>query len=158
MPGKRKKSKAVPFSAPDVAAIAKANPYIQRVIEDSDLRDNVQKAIESTKSAYERLADGKTPAKTLLEDKKFQSELRTALEAVRDATTALTEAPRKQARKGIGFGRKVMIVGLGGGLAMVGSEKLRSKVLDLLFGKEEEFEYTPPTSAPPAQQSPVGAA
>jgi hypothetical protein len=77
---------------------------------------------------------------------------------VRDATIALTEAPRKQARKSRRLGRRVMIVGLGAGLALVGSEKLRSKVLDTLFGAEEEFEYTPPATAstPPAQ--PVSAA
>jgi len=52
-----------------------------------------------------------------------------------------------------------VIAGIGGGLALVGSEKLRSKVLDTLFGKEEEFEYTPPaTSAPTPPASPVSAA
>jgi hypothetical protein len=52
-----------------------------------------------------------------------------------------------------------MIVALGFGLALAGSEKLRTKVLDMVFGKEEEFEYTPPPAAastPPS--SPVGAA
>jgi hypothetical protein len=150
MPSKRKKGKAVPFSAADVANITKANPYIQRLIEDASLRDNVQKAIESGKSAYGRLSNGKAPHKSLLEDKKLQADLRHALEAVRDASTALTQAPKRRARKGLGFGRKILILGLGGGLALAGSEKLRSKVLDTLFGKEEEFEYTPPASAAPA--------
>ncbi len=148
MPGRRKKAKAVPFNTADVANIAKANPYIQRLIEDSKLRDNVHKAIESTKSAYDRLTNGKTPGKALLEDKKLQHDLRDALEAVRDATIALSEAPKKQARKSRRFGRRIMVLGLGAGLALVSSEKLRSKVLDALFGAEEEFEYTPPAPAP----------
>ena len=38
------------------------------------------------------------------------------------------------------------------------SEKLRSKVLDTLFGAEEEFEYTPPATAPSAPSAPVAAA
>src|SRR5437764_209349 len=158
MPSKRKKAKAVPFNAADVASIAKANPYIQRLIEDSNLRDNVRTAIESTKSLYERLSNGKAPAKALLEDKKVQAELRSTVEAVRDAANALTEAPKKRARKGLGFGRKVMILGLGGGLALVGSEKLRSKVLDTLFGAEEEFEYTPPSSPSSPSATPVSGA
>jgi len=160
MPGRRKKSKAVPFNASDVANIAKANPYIQRLIEDSKLRDNVRTAIDSTKSAYARLTNGKTPAKALLEDKKLQGDLREALEAVRDATLALTDAPRKQARKGRRLGRRVMVLGLGASLALVGSEKLRSKVLDALFGAEEEFEYTPPatTTSPSQPTAPVSAA
>jgi hypothetical protein len=159
MPSKRKKAKAVPFNPADVAHIAKSNPYIQRLIDDAQLRDNVQRAIESSKSAYGRLSNGKTPAKALLEDKRLQKDLSDAIEALRDATLALTEAPRRQARKGRRFGRKIAVLGLGAGLALAGSEKLRSKVLDTLFGKEEEFEYTPPAgdaSTPPA--APVSAA
>jgi hypothetical protein len=156
---RRKKSKAVPFNAADVANIAKSNPYIQRLIEDANLRDNVQKAIESSKKAYSRVSNGKAPAKALLEDKKLQNDLRDALEAVRDASMALTEAPKRRAKKARGFGRRVVVLGLGAGLALVGSEKLRSKVLDTLFGKEEEFEYTPPAGTTPSQPAtPVTAA
>ncbi len=154
MPSRRKKSKGMPFAPADVATIAKSNPYIQRLIEDAKLRENVSRAVESTKSAYDRLSNGKTPAKALLEDRKLQADLRVALEAVRDATIALTVAPKQRARKGMRLGRKLMIVSLGGTLALAGSEKLRSKVLDTLFGAEEEFEYTPPAtntpSAPPS--------
>lgn len=160
MASRSKKVKAaVPFNPADVAHIAKSNPYIQRLIEDPQLRENVQKAIESGKSAYGRLSNGKAPHKALLEDKKLQKDLQEALEAIRDAGLALNEAPKKQARKGRRLGRRILIVGLGAGLALVSSEKLRSKVLDTLFGAEEEFEYTPPASSgttPPA--TPVSAA
>jgi hypothetical protein len=159
MASRRKKAKAVPFNAADVANIARANPYIQRLIDDARLRENVHKAIESSKSAYGRLSNGKAPAKSLLEDKKLQRDLRETLEAVRDASIALTEAPKRQARKSRRLGRRVLILSLGAGLALVSSEKLRSKVLDTLFGAEEEFEYTPPATAgttPPA--APVSAA
>jgi hypothetical protein len=159
MPTRRRKSKAVPFNPAEVASIAKSNPYIHRLIEDAKLRDNVRNAIDSTRSAYGRLSNGKTPARALLEDRKLQADLREALEAVRDATIALTEAPKRRARKGLRLGRKLAILGLAFALALAGSEKLRSKVLDTLFGKEEAFEYTPPpppTPAPPA--TPVSAA
>ncbi len=156
MASRGKKAKAVAFNAAD---IAKANPYIQRLIDDADLRENVQKAFESSRKAYERLTNGKPPHKALLEDKKLQHDLRNAAEALREASVALAEAPKKRAKKGRRLGRKLLILGLGGALALAGSEKLRSKVLDTLFGKEEEFEYTPPPGAaatPPA--SPVTAA
>jgi hypothetical protein len=163
MASKGKKGKGVSFSPADVANVAnaaKTNPYIQRLIEDASLRENVQKAIESSKRAYGRLGgNGRTPARSLLEDKKLQAELRQTLEAVRDASIALSEAPKKRVRKGRRIGRKLVVVGLAGGLALAGSEKLRSKVLDALFGAEEEFEYTPPpgaASTPPA--TPVSAA
>ncbi len=153
MPSRRKKAKAVPFNPAEVASIAKSNPYVQRLVEDASLRDNVRAAVDSTKNIYERLSDGKMSAKALLEDKKVQNDLRKAVEAIRDVATALTEAPQKQAKKGFGFGRKLLIAGIGGGLALVGSEKLRSKVLDVLFGAEEEFEYTPPAATPPPPAS-----
>jgi hypothetical protein len=144
----------------DLSSISKATPYIQRVIEDATLRENVRTAYDSTRSAYARLTNGKAPAKALLEDKKLQRDLQHAVEALREASNALSEAPKKpKPRKRGGFGRKIMIAALGFGLALAGSEKLRTKVLDMVFGKEEEFEYTPPpatASTPPS--SPVGAA
>jgi hypothetical protein len=159
MPSRKKAKLAVPFSAADLANITKTNPYIQRLIEDSKLRDNVRTALDSGKSAYERLSNGKAPHRALFEDKKLQADLRHAADAIREATLSLTDAPKRKARKRRGFGRKLMILVIGGGVAMVASESLRSKVLDTLFGAEEEFQYTPPSSSastPPA--TPVTAA
>ena len=159
MSTRRKKSMPAPLKSVDISSITKATPYIQRLVQDAKLRENVRTAFDSSKSAYARLTNGKAPTKALLEDKKLQRDLQHAVEAVREATSALTEAPKKRARKGLGIGRKLLIAGLGAGLALAGSEKLRTKVLDTVFGKEEEFEYTPPPAAastPPS--SPVGAA
>jgi hypothetical protein len=161
----RKKNKAVPFNAADIAGITKDNPYIQRLIEDASLRDRVKAAVDASKSVYDRVSDAKTPAKALIDDKKVQADLRNAVEAIRDVTTALTEAPQKQGKKGLRLGRAGLVLGIGGAVAMVGSEQLRSKVLDVLFGAEEEFEYTPPAAPPAAagtspssEQTPAGAA
>jgi len=159
MPSRSKKTIAAPFSAVDIETIRKATPYIQRLIQDAQLRQNVRTAFDSSRSAYARLSNGKPATKVLIEDKKLQRDLQHAAEALRDATTALTEAPKKQVKKSRGFGRKLMIVVLGFGLALAGSEKLRTKVLDTIFGKEEEFQYTPPPSTPSTPpSSPVGAA
>ncbi|MGH2882896.1 MAG: hypothetical protein ACRDPA_09425 [Solirubrobacteraceae bacterium] len=159
MPSRSKKTIAAPFSAVDIDTIKKATPYIQRIIQDAQLRQNVRTAFDSSRSAYARLSNGKPATKVLIEDKKLQRDLHVAVEALRDATTALTEAPKKQVKKSRGFGRKLMILVLGFGLALAGSEKLRTKVLDAIFGKEEEFQYTPPPSTPSTPpSSPVGAA
>ncbi len=160
---RRRKSTAVPFNAADVANMAKSNPYLARLIEDARLRNNVRQAVDSSRRVYDRLSNGKTSPQQLLKDKKVQSDVRKALEGIRDATIILTEAPKKRARKGLTFGKTMLVAGIGGGAALVGSEKLRSKVLDVLFGAEEEFEYTPPAAAttassPPTQQAPAGAA
>ena len=53
------------------------------------------------------------------------------------------------------MGRVILLVGIGSGTALAVSEKLRSKVLDLLFGAEEEFQYTPPPSTAPPATPPV---
>lgn len=154
----RKRSMAMPFNATDIANIAKSNPYIQRLLEDPKLRKNVTEAVNASKSAYGRVNNGKLQAQSLLEDKKLHQDLGRALGAARDATITLTQTKRR--RKGLSFGRVVVIAGIGGGIAIAASEQLRSKALDLLFGSEEEFQYTPPAS--PAPSSPpttsVGAA
>jgi hypothetical protein len=160
---KKKVAKAVPFNPADVANIVTANPYIQRLIEDATLRDNVRVAIDSTKSAIDRLLGSKSLQKTILEDKHFQSHVENAASATRDAVLAISDAPRHPSgnkKKGLRLGRKLMIVAVGATIALVASEGLRSKVLDTLFGAEEEFQYTPPagTPAPQSAGSPVTAA
>jgi hypothetical protein len=149
MPARSKKLGPVPFNVADSAAVAKAKPYVQRFIEDEELRNNFRAAIDSGRSAYGRLTNGKAAHKALIEDKKLQGDLRDAVVSLRDATVALNEPPKKKRR----LGRKLLIVVLAAGLALALSETLRSKVLDALFGAEEEFEYTPPP--PPASSQPA---
>jgi len=145
MPSAKKAAKAVPFNAADVADIVKDNPYIQRLINDQELRDNVRHALDSSRSAYDRLS-GNLSYKAVLQDKKLQRDLREAYESAREAIDGLQSGPTRASRKGLSLGRAVFIAGVGSGLALAGSEGLRSKVLDTLFGAEEEFQYTPPSS------------
>jgi hypothetical protein len=160
MASRRKKvAKAVPFSPSDLQNITKANPYVQRLIEDPDLRDNITTALDSSKAAYSRLLSAKTPHKAVLEDKKLHKEVSNFADAARNAAMALNDAPKHSKPKKKKRGRKLLFLLVAAGVAVVVSESLRSKVLDTLFGAEEEFEYTPPAppaSAPPA--SPVSAA
>ena len=79
MPRRKKSKAAVPFTAADVAHIAKSNPYIARLIEDRKLRDNVREALDSSRRVYDRLSSRKTSPKLLLEDKKVQTDVRKAL-------------------------------------------------------------------------------
>ena len=149
MAAKKKAAKA------QKAAIkARYNPYVQRVVDDEDLRQNIVQAYESSRDAINRLSNGKSPSKQIFDDKKLQKDLKKAAENFRDASVALREAPKKQ-RSG-GFGRILLIGLVGGGLALALSEGLRKKVLDALFGAEEEFEYTSTTSAAPSPQPTAG--
>jgi hypothetical protein len=137
------------------AAKARSNPYVQRLIDDEDLRQNLYDAYTSAKGAYGRLSNGKSPATQIFDDKKLQKELKAAAESIRDASVALREAPKKKRSGGIG---KLLLLGVvGAAAALALSEGLRKKVLDTLFGAEEEFEYTSTTTAPPPPAgSPAG--
>ena len=133
------------------AAAVKRSPYVQRIADDEELRQNLWSAYESARAAVGRLQNGKSPTKQIFDDKKLQKDLRSAAESFRDASVALREAPKRKRKGGLG---KVLLLGIvGGGLALAVSEDLRKKVLDALFGAEEEFEYTS-TTAPPSTTTP----
>src|SRR4051812_45418338 len=145
--------KKKPAAAAGAVTAARQNPHVQRVIEDDDLRDNVRVAFEAARDAYIRLSNGKAPAKVLADDKKFHKDLQTAAEALKEAGSSLREGPKRK-RKGRA-GRRLLLLVVAGGLAVALSSDVRSKLLDALFGAEEEFDYTSTTtpSAAPAAGS-----
>jgi len=126
----------------------RSNPYVQRLIDDEDLRKNIVQAYESAKDAYSRLSNGKHPTTQIFEDKKLQKHVKNAAGNLRDVSVSLREAPKKQKKGGFGLGKMLLVGAVGTGVALAVSEGLRKKVLDTLFGAEEEFEYTSTTSAP----------
>jgi adenylosuccinate synthase len=143
------KKKAAKAGAGAVAAgqAARNNQYLQRLVEDDSLRDDLRTAFESARKAYDRI-NGKGPQKAL-EDKKVQKELKEAANSLKSAADALRKPPKRKRGKG-----KLLLVGLvGAGLALGLSEGLRNKVLDALFGAEEEFEYTSSTASNSAGSS-----
>ena len=138
------------------AGAAAAAPYVQRVMTDEELRDNLRVAIESARVAFTRLQNGKGVPKTVLDDKRFHKDVTKAATALKDASDALREGPKKRKRKG-GLLRKAVILMIGAGIAIAVSEDLRNKVLDTLFGKEEEFDYTSSTQPSTPAPTPAGA-
>jgi hypothetical protein len=153
MASKKKKAAKAGAGAIGAAQAARHNPYVQRVVEDDELRDNLRTAYDSAKKAYERMSNGKGPAKALLDDKKTQKELKEAASSLKEAADSLRGAKKK--KSGGGLGRKLLILAVGAGVALALSEGLRKKVLDALFGAEEEFEYTS-TTTPSSTGTPVG--
>lgn len=144
------KKKAAKAGAGAIAVGQKArdNPYVRRLAEDAELREELRDAFESARKAYGRI-DGKGPAKAL-EDKKVQRELKSAADSLKGVAESLREPPKRKHR----LRRMLMLAIVGGVLALALSEDLRNKVLDALFGAEEEYEYTStttPSSAPAAE-------
>lgn len=130
--------------AADLYSTARENPYVQRLVEDDELRDNLREAFEAARGAYARATgNGKGAVKAVTTDKKVQKDLRAAAESLRDASEQL-RAPQKR-RRGR-FGRIILLGLVGAAIAIVLSEDARKTVLDALFGAEEEFEYSSTTT------------
>jgi hypothetical protein len=142
MASKKKKAAKAGSGALAAGQAARNNEYVQRLIEDDSLRDDLRTAFESARKAYDRI-NGKGPQKAL-DDKKTQKELKEAATSLKSAADSLRGGKKKK-RGGKG---KFLLVGIvGAGLALGLSEGLRNKVLDALFGAEEEFEYTSSTTS-----------
>lgn len=142
------KKKAAKAGAGAFAAgqAVRTNQYVQRLVDDAELRENLNNAFTSAKKAYARV-NGKGPAKAL-DDKKTQRELRDVASSLKEASDSLL-GKKKKSRKG-----RILLLGIvGAGVALAASEGLRKKVLDALFGAEEEFEYTASTTPPPPASS-----
>ena len=145
----RKKAAKAGAGAVAAGTAARENQYVQRLLEDPELRENLRTAYESARRAVGRM-DSKGPGKAL-DDKKVQRDLKKAITALRDAAESLREKPKRKKRRG-----RLLVLGLiGAGAAVALNEGLRKKVLDALFGAEEEFEYTSTTTPSPGSTEAV---
>ncbi len=135
-----------------------ANPYVRRVIEDDEIRDNARVAYLSAREALDRAKGSDNIINALFDDKKLQSQLAATASGIASARERLMVKEKKRH-----WGRRILIVVAGAALALALSEGLRNKVLDVLFGAEEEFDYVsttappPPAASPPAPAEPVEA-
>jgi hypothetical protein len=144
--------------AGEAARAAQRNRYLQRLLEDEQLRGSLLAAYGAARNAYGRMSNGKPPTQALFEDRKLQRELKEAAHALREASNSLRAPPKRAARRPGGRGRSLLLLGVAGGLALVLNEGLRSKVLDLLFGAEETFDYSSTTAPADAAPAPAPAA
>jgi hypothetical protein len=141
MAARTKAAKTTARKAGKAAAGARTNPYVQRFIEDPELRDNVRAAVDHARHAYKRMSNGKGPAKALMEDRKLHKELRKTADSLQEAGDQL-RGKRKKHR-----GRKLLMLAvLGAAAFLIVNEGARKALLDRVFGAEEEFEYTSTTS------------
>ena len=151
MAGKEKSEKATQ------AALAQGDKYLRHLLADEDLRTSLLGAYVAARSAYGRLGNGKGPTHGLFDDPELQRELLNAATALRDASNTLKEpAPEPGRRRRRRRRRSLTLLAVGAVLAIVISSDLRSKVLDMLFGAEEEFDYTSTTT--PATPAPAAVA
>jgi hypothetical protein len=145
MAARSKAARQTAGKAGKAAMQARQNPYVQRFIEDEELRENVRAAFDSARKAYRRMQNGKGPARALVEDRKLQKNLRETADSLKQAGEQLRGKRRRRRT-----GRKLLMLAILGGIAaLILSEGARKAVLDRIFGAEEEFEYSS-TTAPHA--------
>ena len=139
--------------AGDAARAAQQNRYLQRLIEDEELRSNLLSAYVAARSAYGRMSNGKPATPGAVRGSQAPTGAEGRGERAAASNDSLREPPKRARRRG-GLGRSLLLLAVGAMLAIALSEGLRSKVLDLLFGAEEEFDYSattaPETPAPAA--------
>jgi hypothetical protein len=137
------KTKNAAGAAAGAYKTARDNQYVQRLIEDEELRNNLRDAYDAARHAYGRVTKNGKPAKKLMDDKKVQRDLRSAADSLREASDQLRGRKQKKGR----LGKLILLGVIGAGIALVVSESARKAVMDSLFGAEEEFEYTSTTSS-----------
>ena len=136
-------SKTTTARAGDIYETARENPYVQRLIEDEELRDSLKDAFESRQ---ERLRPGDRQRQGHGQGRDQRQEgPEGPAQGRREPAGSFREPALKPKRKG-GIGKLLLIAIVGAVIALAVSEGARKAVLDALFGAEEEFEYTSTTS------------
>jgi hypothetical protein len=121
--------------------VADVKPYVQRAIQDEELRDNLRSAFATARDVYNELIGGRGVtgvASKVASDKEIQDQLRSAIE---DLRTAAGRIQGKEEHKG--RNTSLLLAGIALGILfnpMTGPET-RRWLKDKIFGEDEEFGY-----------------
>jgi hypothetical protein len=121
--------------------VADVKPYVQRALQDEELRDNLRSAFDTARDVYAELIGkgGVTGVATMVaSDKEIQDQLRSAIDDLRSA------ANRIQGNEGHkGRNSTLLLAGIALGILfnpMTGPDT-RRRLKDKVFGEEEEIGY-----------------
>jgi hypothetical protein len=131
-----------------------ARPYIERAMQDEDLRDNVRNAFDSAREIYNELIGGRgaIPVATrVATDKDIQGRLKDAIDELRQA------ADRVQGKKDHGARNTMLLltgITLGVLFNPVSGSQTRKWLSDKLFGPSDDFTYQGGNSGAGSSSSP----
>jgi hypothetical protein len=121
--------------------VADFKPYVQRAIQDEELRDNLRSAFATARGVYDELIGGRGVtgvANKVASDKEIQDQLRSAIEDLRSAANRIQGREEHKARNS-----SLLLAGIALGILfnpMTGPET-RRWLKDKIFGEDEEFGY-----------------
>jgi hypothetical protein len=128
-------------------AASNARPYVERALRDKELRDNIRNAYTSGRAVYEELSSRRKvsdAATRLAGDKDLQSELRNAIEEIRNAAGRVQAVkrgapePAQAARNGL-----LLLFGIALGILLnpITGPAVRRALARKLFGNGNGFVY-----------------
>jgi hypothetical protein len=117
-------------------------PYVQRALQDEELRENVKSAFESARGVYNELFAGRgmVPVATrVATDKEIQDSLRSAVDDLRTAADRLRGKEEEHAARNTFF----LFIGIVIGVLFnpVTGPATRKWISDKVFGSSDDFTY-----------------
>lgn len=121
--------------------VADIKPYVQRAIQDEELRESLRSAYITARGVYDELMGGRGVtgvASKVASDEELQKQLRSAIDDLRSAANRIQGKEEHKSRN-----TSLLLVGIALGILfnpMTGPQT-RAWLKDKVFGEDEEFGY-----------------
>jgi hypothetical protein len=121
--------------------VSDVKPYVQRAIQDEELRENLRSAYATARDVYDELIGNRGVsgvATKVANDKEIQDQLRSAIQDLRNAANRIQGHDTHKGRNS-----SLLLVGIALGILFnpVTGPETRRWLKDRVFGEDEEFGY-----------------
>jgi len=121
--------------------VSDVKPYVQRAIQDEELRENLRSAYATAREVYDELIGNRGVsgvATKVANDKEIQDQLRSAIQDLRSAANRIQGEDTHKGRNS-----SLLLVGIALGILFnpVTGPETRRWLKDRIFGEDEEFGY-----------------